>query len=390
MKKWRLSIVLLWWVSLVWAHPMPNTLIALQLTSHRLAFDIKIPLSDVETAVFQINPASEGLRGVSMQAVMEQYFSKHLQIKGLDGRPWPVQLIGLDTMVASDPFMGNFKELHLNFRVTPPENADERQFLLYFDAIMHQIVTHQAILSIGQDWENGVHPSGNSAVKSLAIIQVDPTNGEVLPVAVNLEKGSLWKGLLAMFRLGMRHIAEGYDHLLFLFLLVLIAPLVVVHGHWDHAGGWRFGLWRLLKIVTSFTIGHSITLAICSLGWVQFSSRWVEVAIALSILISALHTLRPLFFQREIWVAGGFGLIHGMAFSNTLRSLALGKIQLLWSLLGFNLGIEAVQLGLIALIAPVLFWLSETRYYTYFRLGIGGLGVLISLYWISQRLYTQI
>lgn len=386
MKKRLVFIVCLTWVSQLWSHPMPNTLIDLRLSSHQLVFDLKIPLLDVETAVFQTNPVSDGHAGLPMQVFMEQYFSKHLQIKGLDGRLWPVQLIGLDTIVASDPIIGNFQELHLNFRVNPPENADARQFLLYYDAIMHQIVTHQAILSIGQDWENGIHASENATAKSLAIIQVDPTNGEVLPVAVNLEKGSIWKGFLAMFRLGMRHIAEGYDHLLFLLLLVMVAPLVSVRQRWDHAGGWRFGCWRVIKVVTSFTIGHSLTLVICSFGWVQFSSRWVEVAIAVSILISALHTIRPLFFQREVWVAGGFGLIHGMAFSNTLRSLALENTQLLWSLLGFNLGIEAVQLGLVALVAPVLFWLSETRYDHFLRLGVGGTGVLISIYWIFQRL----
>ncbi len=386
MKKRLVFIVCLAWVSLVWSHPMPNTLIDLRLTSNQLVFDLKIPLLDVETAIFETNSASEGLRDLPMQNLMEQYFSKHLQIKGLDGRPWPVQLIGLDTIVASVPLMGNFQELHLQFRVTPLEKADVRQFLLYYDAIMHQIVTHQAILSIGQDWENGIHASENRTVKSLAIIKVDPINGAVLPVSVNLEKGSIWKGFLAMFRLGMRHIAEGYDHLLFLLLLVLVAPLVSVRHHWDHAGGWRFGLWRVIKVVTSFTIGHSLTLAICSFGWVQFSSRWVEVAIAVSILISALHTVRPLFFQRELWVAGGFGLIHGMAFSNTLRALSLEKAQLIWSLLGFNLGIEAIQLGLIVIVAPALFWLSSTRYYTYLRLGIGGMGIIVSLYWVFERL----
>jgi len=379
------TLLLLLFADLLWAHPMPNSLIGLRVGAQELLLDVKIPLGDVETAVFQTNPESEAWKALPVRDALSAYFSKHIRIQGEDGNSWPTQLLRCDTTVVNDPLLGSYREIDLQFRTLPPPGANLRHFLLYYDAILHQIVTHQAILSIAQDWANGI-ASSDDKPKVLAVIAVDPSNGDILPVSISLEKGSVWKGFIAMTRLGMRHIAEGYDHLLFLLLLLIIAPLTTVEGRWTSAEGWRYGLRRLIGIVTAFTIGHTITLALCTLGVVQVSGRWVEVTIALSIFISALNSLFPLFFHREIWIAGGFGLIHGMAFSDTLRKLALEKSELVWSLLGFNVGIEAFQLVVVLLVAPLLFGMSKTKFYPYFRLVVGSMGALISLYWVWERI----
>lgn len=369
--------------NMLWAHPMPNSLIGLHLGAQELLLTVKIPLGDVETAVFQANPESEAWKGLPVRDALNTYFSRHIRMEGQDGSKWSVQLIRCDTTAVNDPLLGPYKELDLQFRTIAPNGADLRQFLLYYDAILHQIVTHQAILSIAQDWANGID---SEQPKILAVIATDPSNGEILPVSVSLDKGSVWKGFFAMIRLGMRHIAEGYDHLLFLLLLILVAPLSAQTGRWVSAEAWRYGLRRLIGIVTAFTIGHTFTLALCTLGIVQVSGRWVEITIAVSIFISAINSLIPLFFHWEMWIAAGFGLIHGMAFSDTLRKLALNKTELVWSLLGFNLGIEAFQLGLVFLVAPLLFGTRKTRAYPYFRMLVGILGVGISLYWIWERM----
>jgi hypothetical protein len=382
MKKTIATFGLLALTVCICAHPMPNTLIDLSIARRQLTFDLKIPLPDVDTAVFRGGGAGDG----RAWAVLEKYFAEHLKVKGMDGDYWQTALVSLDTFDVNDPLTGSFPELHLVLTATPPEGAELRRFFLHYNAILHQILTHEAILSIRQDWENGIHAEGGEPARSLAFIRVDPRTGEVLPVAVNLEEGSVWKGFAAMLRLGMRHIAEGYDHLLFLLLLLVVGPVLASGRRWQGFGGWRFGWLRLLKIVTAFTIGHSLTLALCSFGLPGFSSRWVEVAIAFSILVSALHALVPLFFQKETWVAGGFGLIHGMAFSNTLRQLSLDKTQLLWSLLGFNLGIEAVQLAIVAVAAPLLFWLCQTKAYPVFRVSAGLLGMAAAAFWIWERL----
>ncbi len=105
-------------------------------------------------------------------------------------------------------------------------------------------------------------------------------------------------------------------------------------------------------MVTAFTIGHSITLiGGAFFGW-ALPSRPVEVLIAISILVSAIHACRPLFPGREAWVAGGFGLVHGLAFATLIGRFGLEPLQKAQSILGFNLGIELVQLGVVLAILP--------------------------------------
>lgn len=387
MKKILPFFALLACAAWVKAHPMPNTLIALSVSPQRWVFEIKIPLSDVETVVFQqTDSTSEGLKALPTFFVLEQYFSKHLKIRGMNGAVWQTELASLDTLDISDPLSGRYAELHATLYATPPPDADARQFFLFYDAILHQIVTHQAIVSIRQDWENGIYAEGDPNARLLAVIQVESTTGKVLPVAVSLEKGSTWKGFQAMFRLGMQHIAEGYDHLLFLFVLLLPAPLLTERRRWAGFGGSRYSFIRLLKIVTAFTIGHSLTLAIGALGWLRVPSQPVEVFIAFSILVSAAHALRPIFSGRETWVAAGFGLVHGLAFATILVDLGLDASRLALSILGFNLGIETMQLAVVAVALPVLMTLSRTRFYPVVRIGGAVVAGVMALIWLWQRL----
>lgn len=194
-------------------------------------------------------------------------------------------------------------------------------------------------------------------------------------------------GVPNMFHLGIRHIAEGTDHLLFLLALLLPAPLLAVRSGWAAAGGLRHSLIRIVRVVTAFTIGHSITLALGASGLVSLPERPVEVLIAFSILISAAHALRPLFPGREPVIAAFFGLIHGLAFAATLQHLGIGAWQRAASILGFNFGIETMQLIVVAAILPSLIILSRTPAYTVFRLTGALFAGFASLGWIIERLF---
>jgi len=194
-------------------------------------------------------------------------------------------------------------------------------------------------------------------------------------------------GIPSMFRLGIRHIAEGTDHLLFLLALLLPAPLLAVQSHWAAFGGLRHTLIQILRIVTAFTLGHSVTLALGASGLVSLPERPVEVLIAFSILISAAHALRPLFPGREPIIAAGFGLVHGLAFATTLQKLGVGAWQRIASILGFNLGIETMQLIVVAAILPSLIILSRTPAYTVFRFTGALFAGFASLGWIIERLF---
>jgi hypothetical protein len=193
-------------------------------------------------------------------------------------------------------------------------------------------------------------------------------------------------GFASVFRLGMRHIAEGTDHLLFLLALLLPAPLLAVGSRWAGFAGPRHSLLQILRVVTAFTIGHSITLGLAAWGVVHVPSRPIEILIAVSIFVSALHAWRPLFPGKEPGIAAFFGLIHGLAFATTLGQLGLGRWERVASILAFNLGIETMQLVVVAATMPSLVLVSRTRVYPLLRIGGAFFAGFASLGWIAERL----
>lgn len=195
-----------------------------------------------------------------------------------------------------------------------------------------------------------------------------------------------WSGLIGAFYLGVHHISEGTDHLLFLLTLLLPAPLLTLAGRWKGGATIRRSLIHILGIVTAFTLGHSLTLALSGFGLVRLPSQPVEVLIAVSILVSAVHAIRPLFPGRETIIAASFGLIHGLAFASALNELGLRGFYRLISVLGFNLGIEAMQLAVVTITFPALLLLSRTRFYSPFR--IAGAGFACECTGTSVTLWT--
>ena len=191
----------------------------------------------------------------------------------------------------------------------------------------------------------------------------------------------------SLFHLGMRHIAEGTDHLLFLLTLLLPAPLLVVGRRWGAPAGVRRSLLRILGIVTSFTIGHSITLTLAALGALHVPSRPIEVLIAVSIFVSALHALRPIVPGKEALIAGFFGLIHGLAFAAMLDRLGLARWERVAGILSFNLGIETMQMIVVAVILPSLILMSRTRAYYLLRTGGAVFAGVASLGWMIERIF---
>src|SRR4029434_4232069 len=134
--------------------------------------------------------------------------------------------------------------------------ASTRKFVLFYDVIMHQDVSHKALFSVRNDWESG---KAGDRPPAVCVIKVDTFTSRISPLEVNLEKGSWWHGFKGMVSLGRQHIREGTDHLLFLLVLLIPAPLLVKGNSWAGFGGTRYTFARLTKIVTAFTFGHSIT-----------------------------------------------------------------------------------------------------------------------------------
>ena len=200
------------------------------------------------------------------------------------------------------------------------------------------------------------------------------------------EKPSLLAQFGQFFVQGVWHIWIGFDHILFLLSLLLPVVLVREAGRWRGVGRFGEALREVLWVVTSFTVAHSITLSLAALGLVSLPSRLVESAIAFSVVLAALNNLKPVVNQRRWLIAFVFGLIHGFGFASVLADLGLPADALVLSLVGFNVGVEAGQLAIVAAFLPVAFWLRNTGLY---RQGVfvGGslLTLLIALVWLAER-----
>lgn len=161
--------------------------------------------------------------------------------------------------------------------------------------------------------------------------------------------------------LGVEHIFTGYDHLAFLFGLLIIAAGAGMPSADDgtNQAGMRRGLGYLVRIVTAFTIAHSLTLCAAALGWVLLSSRFVESFIAVSIGYVALENILFPAPQHRFVVTFCFGLVHGFGFASVLKEIGLPQVGLLWSLLSFNVGVELGQLSVVVLGFPVLYLLAR-------------------------------
>jgi hypothetical protein len=150
-----------------------------------------------------------------------------------------------------------------------------------------------------------------------------------------------------------------------LFLVSLLLPAVYVPARRGWAPVERFmpAFWDVFKVVTAFTVAHSITLSLAALSIISLPSRLVESAIAFSVLLAALNNIWPVVHGRRWIVAFGFGLIHGFGFASVLADLGLPQDALLLALVGFNLGVEAGQLLIVAVLVPLAYAVRHGWFY---------------------------
>ncbi len=199
-------------------------------------------------------------------------------------------------------------------------------------------------------------------------------------------EASVLAQFIAYLREGTWHIWIGFDHILFILSLLLPSVLVLEGRAWRPAQRFRDTFWDVLKVVTSFTVAHSITLSLAALAVIQLPSRLVESTIALSVVLAALNNLRPVVAERRWAVAFAFGLMHGFGFASVLTDLGLPQGTLLLALVGFNLGVEAGQLAIVSAFLPLAYALRGTGFYRriVFAGGSGAIA-LVAAVWLAER-----
>jgi len=197
---------------------------------------------------------------------------------------------------------------------------------------------------------------------------------------------SVFRQFLSYGREGVWHIWIGYDHILFLLSLLLPAVLLRERRHWLPVTRFGDAFWDVFKIVTSFTVAHSITLSLAALGVISLPSRLVESAIAASVVLAALNNLLPVVGGRRWVVAFAFGLIHGFGFASVLAELGLPRDALVLALVGFNLGVEGGQLTIVAAFLPLAYLMRASWFYRRVVLAGGSIAIVaIAMVWLLER-----
>lgn len=364
------------------AHALPDSKAQLIVEKEQILIKFSAPLEILETAYE---------KSILLQLPMElnnlkQYYLKHILVTDSLRSSWDVSVSSILINETEAPIVGKYKQVIALIYLKPNNVNSLRDFDLFCDIIIHQIPTQSILFSVDQDWQKGITHENS---KQLGVIALDPQTGMISPLKIQLGHGTWFEGFKSMIKLGMQHIKEGTDHLLFLIVLLLPATLVVRGKRWGSFGGVKYSIVGLLKIVTAFTLGHSITLLIGALDWLHLPSQLVEVLIAFSILISAIHAVYPLFPGKEVYIAAGFGLIHGLAFASILVNLNLDTSAMVLSILGFNIGIELMQLFVIGITVPWIILLSQSSTYKYLRNFLAILAGIASLAWIAERITSQ-
>jgi len=189
---------------------------------------------------------------------------------------------------------------------------------------------------------------------------------------------------------GIWHIWIGFDHILFLIALLLPAVLKREDGRWHVVESFGSAFVNVIKIVTAFTVAHSLTLGLAAFEIIELPARWVESVIAASVVLAALHNFYPVLKAKSWMVAFVFGLIHGFGFANVLGELGLGQGTLLVALVGFNVGVELGQLAIVSGFLPLAYAFRSSWLYRGVALRLGSaLIVLIAAVWMFERMFDM-
>jgi len=174
---------------------------------------------------------------------------------------------------------------------------------------------------------------------------------------------------IAFLKLGIEHLLTGYDHILFLLTVVVGISFI-----------------ESLKAVTSFTLAHSLTMALAFLGAISLPSSIVEPLIAVTVIYVAIeNVLRTNIRRRWVWTFF-FGLIHGLGFVGALKIITVSRSELLLSLVSFNIGIELAQLLVVALAIVALRYAGQYSWSTQLNRGFSACVGLLGFVWLGQRM----
>ena len=327
-----------------------------------LGTDIERMLNENKAALVGVDLTEPGL----IEALVGKFIQERVSLQNETGLTCPSKVI----TVGEDPANTSDSKAVIQFdcRLVPGKIFYSPSRLL---AAQGSLARH--LVSIGESSAENTLTKAQSAGMEPAPGQVMIFHGD-RPVALSEPLLGPWELAPKFFYAGIEHILTGYDHLCFLLAVIL----------------WATRVWPVVKIVTAFTISHSITLTLAALQWINLPINWVEIAIAASIIYVALENFFTRRAERRWKDAFAFGFIHGFGFASGLIELGVPQRALVPALASFNIGVEVGQIGVVLIAMPIL--LIIDRYMTNGARSaklvyiLSAIIALLGTYWILVRL----
>jgi hypothetical protein len=369
MGRLRLCLLLIGWscCSLAQAHKPSDSYLRIRSGEEQLSAQWDISLKDLELLIGLDSNRNGEITWGELKA-HEQAIAAHALSRlhvTADGRECNLRLAKLMVAQHSD---GSYAVLELE----SDSRGNARLLGVQYNLLFDVDPTHRGLVLF----------AAGPIVSTHVIGPGDP------PLELRSGETRMWRAFTEYVREGVWHIWIGYDHILFLVSLLLPAVLVRGDDSWHGVRNFRPACRSVLKIVTVFTLAHSITLWLAVMGYVSLPGRLVEATIALSIVITALNNLYPVLPFPGWAIAFVFGLVHGFGFANVLIDLGLSNTTLAVALLGFNVGVELGQIGIVMVFLPFAYLLRDTVFYRsmVFRFG----SVMIAFaggVWMVERVF---
>ena len=359
------------------AHRLGESYLFLKIYDNTIEGHLEILLSDLDNAVSLEADRDGKITEEEFDAkidTVKSYISDRLAL-GTEESPYRIQFT---THEVRRYKYGQFAVIH--FFVESVQDIPQILGVSY--SILFDVdPKHRGIVILG---ENKIDDTNNEAGTTGLIFSPQRQRQEL-----DLTISNRSRGFVAFVKQGIRHIWIGVDHILFLIALVLPSVLRKDDNRLEPVANFRPAFMTVVKIVSLFTIAHSITLSLAALGLIELPSRLIESVIAASVVLAALNNLFPIFADRAWLIIFGFGLFHGFGFATVLSHLGLQRGSLIGSLFGFNLGVELGQIAIISIAFPTFYILRLLRkFYPYVILKFGSATVmLIALLWLIERAF---
>jgi hypothetical protein len=360
-----LALLLLSTATSTQAHVASNSFLTVRVEDARLQGTLELSVRDAEIAVgLDSNHDGEVTWGEvrASQGALVRYLREHLQLSA----PTGACALQFAAVKVNERVDGNY--LWQPFTAICP--AALRRLSIAYRILDEEDPSHRGLLTLVA---RGI---GQTAV----------LGGAQSLQSFDLQHPSLWSAFVEYLQAGIWHIWSGIDHLLFLLSLLLPAVLLRRGHRWQAVPQAAPAFFNILKVVTAFTLAHSITLSLAAFDIIHLPTRLTESAIAASIILGALNNVFPVVTEARWRIAFAFGLLHGFGFAAVLSEMGLPQGARLVSLVSFNLGVEAGQLAVVLAVMPLAFVLRGTRFYQGAVLPWGSTTIAgLALVWFVQR-----